>query len=498
MCFSLPYQVIYKGYTPMLHCYFFPPLPEIFLLMMTGVVLLSGLFFESLRRVSFYLTQLTLAVTLAILFVFFFLGHGYAVPWWLAHGFVLDPLALLLKIMIVLTVWVTVFYANSYNESRLIASNDFYILVLLSTLGMLVLVSANNLLLMYLALELFSLPLYVMLAMYFRRPVSIEASVKYFIMGALATCVFLYGMSLIFGLTGSLDYQAINNAISHSILKQPSQELLLMFSLIFIVSGAVFKLGAAPFHSWVPDVYEGAPSSVTLFLSAAPKLAAFGMLARLLLHMFPQLIVQWQALIICIAVLSMIVGNFSAMLQTNFKRMLAYSSIAHIGYMLLGFSSALPRGYRASLFYIIAYSVMSLLAFGMVVLLSKRGFEAERIEDLAGLNDSHPWLAFLILLVMFSLAGIPPLFGFVAKLMVLEALIHAKLISLAVLAVLSAIVGAVYYIRVVKVIYFDEPSTPCTVKVSKGRLCVISINALALIFLGFFPASLIHLCHNVL
>jgi len=271
-----------------------------------------------------------------------------------------------------------------------------------------------------------------------------------------------------------------------------------IFGLVFAIAGLAFKLGAAPFHMWVPDVYDGAPTSVTLFIATAPKIAGFGMAIRLLVGTIPELHFQWQEMLMVLALLSMGIGNFAAIVQSNIKRMLAYSSIAHIGYMLLGLICATSRGYAAALFYVISYSIMTLAGFGMLAVLSRAGFEAEDIDDLKALNNRHPWLAFMMLIVMFSLAGVPPLVGFIAKIGLLEALIDVHLVWLAVLAILFAIIGAYYYLRVVKVMYFETLETESTIgklTVSKGALVAISINGVAVLLLGIFPGALFTLCH---
>jgi len=321
-----------------------------------------------------------------------------------------------------------------------------------------------------------------------------EAAIKYFVMGALASGMLLYGVSLIYGVTGALDL----HVIAQSILISANQSYtVLVLGLIFIVIGSLFKLGGAPFHMWVPDVYQGAPTSVTIFVSAAPKLAAFAMTLRLLAEMLPALYTQWQPLLIVVAILSMGIGNLLAIAQSSIKRMLAYSGISHIGYMTLGILTGTLAGYSAALFYIVAYVFMTLAGFSMLVLLSRQGFECENLEDLRGLNNRSPWLAFMMLLVMFSMAGLPPLVGFFAKLAVFEAVIAVHLVWLAVLAIVFAIIGLYYYLRVVKIMYFDAPTSHELISWQLDMRLVISFNSLALLLFGIFPSALLTLCHNV-
>lgn len=371
---------------------------------------------------------------------------------------------------------------------------EYYVLGLFSILGMMVLVSADHLLSLFLGLELFSLPVYAMVALHRDVKACSEAAMKYFVMGAIASGILLYGISMLYGATQTLFIPLIAHTIAST---PPSQQLILTFGLVFVVVGVAFKLGAVPFHMWVPDVYEGAPSSVTLFITSAPKIAALGMAVRLLVDAMPGLSQEWQQLLVIIAILSMAVGNLAAVVQSNIKRMLAYSSIAHMGYMTLGLLTATPDGYAAATFYIIAYAIMSLIAFGMILILSKAGFEAEKIDDFRGLNTRNPGLAFLMLLVMFSMAGIPPLVGFMAKVAVLNALIVTHQLWLAVVALLFAIIGAYYYINVVKVMYFEDPKIKTPVVWSWSSKITLSLNGLVILFLGLSPGLLFNICRSV-
>lgn len=473
---------------------FVPVIPEIFVLVMICVTLLVGLFNEKrFKNISYCLVQFTLIIA-AWLTWHVFSQYDLNIKALTFHDtFILDKLAVVLKLFIYLAAFLTFLYSRQYNKDRHIPANEFYVLGLLSVMGMMVLVSGHNLLTIFLGLELLSLPIYAMVALQRGKPRCIEAAMKYFIVGAIATGMLLYGMSMIFGATKSLDITHIAQFVSATAM---SQSLIFIFGLVFMMAGIAFKLGAAPFHMWVPDVYDGAPNSVTLFIASAPKIAAFGLVIRLLAEGLPGLHMQWQEVWIVIAILSMAIGNFVAIVQTNIKRLLAYSSIAHMGYMILGLVCATPRGNAAALFYIISYTIMTLAAFGMILLMSRSGFEANELDDFKGLNSRNPWLAFIMLIVMFSMAGIPPLVGFIAKVGVLEALINVHLVWLAVVAVFFAIIGVYYYIRVVKLMYFEdaaEGSEP--VKYSTEMNIAISINGIAVLVLGIFPGTLFALSH---
>ena len=469
-----------------------PAIPEIFILVMACVTLMAGLFSKKRKHISYYLVQITLV------FATWLTWHVYThvdlskVVYTFHDSFVLDKLAVVLKLFIYLCAFLTFLYSRQYNDDRRIPSNEFYVLGLLSVLGMMVLVSSHSLLTIFLGLELLALPIYAMVALQRGKARCIEAAMKYFVIGALATGMLLYGMSMIFGATQSLDIAQIAKVITATPM---TQSLIFIFGLVFLMAGIAFKLGAAPFHMWVPDVYDGAPTSVTLFLSTAPKIAAFGLIIRLLVEAMPGLHVQWQEIWIVIALLSMAIGNIVAIVQSNIKRMLAYSSIAHMGYMILGLVCGTQRGNAAALFYIISYTVMTLGSFGMIILMSRAGFEANEIDDFCGLNNRNPWLAFIMLIVMFSMAGIPPLVGFIAKVGVLEALIQVHLVWLAVVAILFAVIGAYYYIRVVKVMYFEDAKSTERISYSGDMAIALTINGIAVLLLGIFPGALFSLSH---
>lgn len=473
---------------------FLPAVPEIFVLFMICFTLMSGLFLgRQCKQISYFLVQFTLIGALILTWISFLQFDFDQTVITFSNTFILDKLATVLKTSIFVAAFFSFLYSRQYNIDRYIPSNEFYVLGLLSVLGMMVLVSAHNLLTIFLGLELMSLPIYAMVALQRGKARCVEAAMKYFIIGAIATGMLLYGMSMVFGASQTLDISQIAKFVSN----QPAAELkIFIFGMVFLMAGIAFKLGAAPFHMWVPDVYDGAPSSVTVFLASAPKIAAFGLIIRVLVEAMPALHVQWQQVWIVIALLSMSIGNIVAIIQQNLKRLLAYSSIAHMGYMILGLVCATPRGNAAALFYIISYTLMTLAAFGMLIIMSRAGFEANDIRDFSGLNSRNPWLAFLMLIVMFSMAGIPPLVGFIAKVGVLEALIQVHLVWLAVVAILFAIVGAYYYIRVIKVMYFEEPSEEAVpLQYTSEMRLAISVNAIAVLLLGVFPGALFALSH---
>lgn len=464
-----------------------PLLPECFVLLMVCVTLMVSVFSKR-KNIAYYLVQLTLIIAAYLTWWVYPHMPVYAFD----HGFVLNQFSVILKLFIYVSVFFTLLYSERYVADHDMMQAEYYILALLSTLGMMVLVSAGNLITLYMGLELMSLPIYAMVAMRKQEGRAIEAAMKYFILGALSSGMLLFGMSFLFGVAGSLDIHTIATQV---ILHSGSHAVLVTFAAVFVLAGIAFKLGAAPFHMWAPDVYDGAPTSVTLFISAAPKIAAFALAIILLRDAFGYVAHSWQDILIAVSLLSMAIGNIVAITQTNIKRMLAYSSIAHMGYMVLGIIAATTEGYASSMFYIISYAIMSLAALGMITVLSRKGKEIINIEDLAGLNQRHPWVAFLLMLVLFSMAGIPPLVGFIAKVGVLEALISVHLTWLAVVAIVFAVIGSYYYLRVVKVMYFEPIEQPERICMSLEEWVAITINCLAVLFLGIFPGALFALCH---
>lgn len=371
---------------------------------------------------------------------------------------------------------------------------EYYLLGLLAILGMAVMVSAYNLLNLYLGLELLSLSLYAMTAFNRDSGRASEAAMKYYVLGAIASGMLLYGMSMLYGLTGSLDIAEINTRINEAIGIEGYRQTVLMFALVFVLVGVAFKLGAVPFHMWVPDVYQGAPTSVALFISAAPKIAAFAMVMRLLVSGLGSLSEHWQEMFTILAILSIGVGNLIAIAQTNIKRMLAYSTISHVGFILLGILAATKNGYSSAMFYTIVYAITSLGAFGVILLLSRKGFEAEELADFKGLSKRQPWLAFVMLLLLASMIGIPGTAGFVAKLSVLQSIVEIHKVSLAIYAVLFSVIGAYYYLRVLWFMYFEEPQDEAPITGKFDVSVVLGANGLLILLLGIFPGLLMSLC----
>jgi NADH-quinone oxidoreductase subunit N len=402
-----------------------------------------------------------------------------------------DPFSNLLKVCSCGAVLVSLIYSKQYLTDRALFRPDFIVLALLALLGQFVLISGANLLTLYLGLELMALPTYALVAMRHNNEKSVEAAIKYFILGALASGFLLYGMSMLYGVTGSLDLIEIFKVVADPRVNH----LVMAFGLVFIVAGMAFKLGVVPFHMWVPDVYQGAPTAVTLMIAAAPKLAAFALLFRLLVNTLLPLLGDWQPMLVILAVLSLVVGNVTAIAQTNLKRMLAYSAIAQMGFVLLGMLSVFDdHAFSASMFYVITYVLTTLGTFGLLMVLSRKGHDCETLDDLKGLNQKHPWFAFIGLVMMFSLAGIPPTVGFAAKLGVLEALVDGEHTFLAIVAVMASLIGAFYYLRVVKVMYFDQPVHETTISGSGFAKGILGLNSILVLALGIIPAGLMSLC----
>jgi len=456
---------------------FTPLIPELFIAGMACVILVIDLYLrDSQRTVTLALSVLTLLGAAGLSLMGFSTGTVVAM-----NGmFVDDAFADVLKIGISAITAVVFLYSRDYSMKRDFYRGEYFVLGLFAVVGMFVMVSARHLLTLYLGLELLSLCLYVMVA--FRRDSAwaSEAAMKYFVLGAIGSGMMLYGMSLLYGVTGSLDMEAVRVAVS----EHPSTDLVLILGLILVLVSMAFKLGAVPFHMWIPDVYQGAPTAATLFVSTAPKIAAFAMMIRLLAGTLGDLHEAWGDMVIVLSLLSIGVGNTIAIAQTNLKRMLAYSAISHMGFMLLGILAGTAVGYSAAMFYVLVYAFVGMGGFGMVVLMSRAGFEAEQLDDWKGLNKTHPWYAFLMLLLMISMAGIPPTIGFYAKLTVFQAVIEAGLVWVAVIAVLFTVVGAFYYLRVVKLMYFDAPEgEPQVVDTPLDTRVLLGINACAVVVL---------------
>ena len=469
---------------------FMPAMPEIFVLAMACAILLLGVITRD-RLLPYVLTLFTLAGATAItLFT-----SVPQVQITFSGQFVDDAMADVLKLVAYFATAAVVVYSRPYLAERGMFKVEFFVLALFSLLGMMVMISANHFLPLYIGLELLSLSLYAMVALQRDSAQSTEAAMKYFVLGALASGFLLYGMSLLYGVTGTLELPAMAQVLQAGVKEQT----VLVFGLVFLIAGLGFKLGVAPFHMWVPDIYHGAPSAVTLFIGSAPKLAAFAFTIRLLVNGLHPEVENWQGMLAVMAVLSLAIGNLAAIMQTNIKRMLAYSTISHMGFLLLGVASGTFAGYAAGMFYVIAYVLMSLGSFGLVVYLSRGGsdpcLEAENIDDFRGLNSRNPWLAAMMAILMFSMAGLPPFVGFYAKLAILQSLVGAGFTWLAVVAVMFSLIGAFYYLRLVKVLYFDTPKADAPVYTTIPDVqALLSINVVTVLLLGIMPQQLIALC----
>ncbi len=473
-----------------------PAAPELFLAFMALVILMIDLTVKDRRRtLTFALTQLTLVGCAVIQ-----LGTSTGdVVYTFSNMFVDDLMADLLKLFLYMTVIMVLFYSRAYVLDReAMNKGEYYVLALFATLGMMVMISANNFVTIYLGLELLSLSLYAMVAMNRESVTSTEAAMKYFVLGALASGLLLYGMSMIYGATGSLEI----TGIAERLYGGGVNKSVLTFGLVFLVAGLAFKLGVVPFHMWIPDVYHGAPTSVTLFIGSAPKLAAFAIVMRLLVNGLITMAQDWQAMLVILSVLSMAIGNLAAIAQTNLKRMLAYSAISHMGFMLLGITTGVVGGdarfalnaYSSAMFYVVAYVLMSAGTFGMILLMARAGFEADNLEDFKGLNKRSPWFAGIMMMLMFSMAGVPFFIGFFAKFAVLQAVVAAGYMWLAIVAVLFSLIGAFYYLRVVKLMYFDAPIDESPLTAALDMRILISANGLAVALLGIFPQVIMSLC----
>ena len=467
--------------------------PEIFLLVMACVVLVVDVFIEDNRRnLTYSLSQLSLLVTAALIT----LGEADQRALAFSDMFVQDPLADTLKLFILAITFVIFVYSRDYLRDRDIFKGEFYVLGLFGVLGMMIMVSSSNLLLLYLGLELMSLCLYAMVAFDRENGNASEAAMKYFVLGAIASGMLLYGMSILYGLSGSLAIADIASAVS-AVEQGSDAQLGLVFALVFIVVALAFKLGAVPFHMWIPDVYQGAPTAVTAYISSAPKIAGFAIIIRLLVEGLGGLHADWQMMLVILAVLSMAAGNIIAIAQTNIKRMLAYSTISHVGFILLGILAGTADGYSSAMFYTLAYAIMSLGGFGIVLYMSRAGFEAEELDDYRGLNQRSPWFAFMMLILMFSMAGVPPTLGFWAKLAVLSAVVDINMTWLAVAGVVFSIIGLFYYLRIIKLMYFDDAVDTQPISCGRDMQIALSTNSVAILALGLYPAGLMSICAAV-
>lgn len=481
-----------------------PLFPEIFLLLAICAILLIDMFLPDSKRNVTYALSIIAVTICGVLTVAF--ADTVKSEYVSNNMFVSDPMSVLLKLFSYIAVGVTLIYSRQYVSDRAMTNThlggEYYVLALFALLGQMVMISGNNFLVIYLGLELMSLSLYALVALRRNHTASTEAAMKYFILGALASGFMLYGISMLYGATGSLQLSEVVKVTATA----TANKTILVFGIVFLVAGLAFKLGVVPFHMWVPDVYHGAPTAVTLLLGGAPKLAAFAITFRLLVEGLFPLAVDWQQMLVVLAVLSMAIGNLTAIAQTNLKRMLAYSTISQMGFMLLGLLSGVANGdsslavdaYSSSMFYSITYVLTTLGTFGVIMLLARSGFEAENLEDLKGLNKRSPWFAFVMLLLMFSLAGIPPMMGFYAKLSVLEAVLSTDKLWLAIVAVLFSLIGTFYYLRVVKLMYFDEPLDHSPIVASPDMRMVLSVNGLLVLVLGIMPGSLMTACVNAI
>jgi len=474
--------------------------PEIVLLVMACVVTLADLFVKSTKRTATYVLTLVSLGGVALL-------HAvYADAGQTLYGFgrmvVSDPMGHWLKCFATIAVMVTLVYSRPYAADRdMLRGGEIFSLSLFALLGMSMMISGQNFIVIYLGLELLTLSSYALVALRRDHVQASEAAMKYFVLGAMASGFLLYGMSMMYGATGSLELSAVLKAIASG---QVNHQVL-VFGLVFIVAGLAFKIGAVPFHMWIPDVYQGAPTAATLMIGGAPKLAAFAILVRLLVEGLLPLAFDWQQMLALLAIGSLLIGNLAAIAQTNLKRMLAYSTISQMGFVLLGFVAGVINGettlaanaYSSAMFYMVSYVLTTLAAFGVIMLLARQGFESEEITDLAGLNQRSPLYAGVMAICLFSMAGIPPMVGFYAKLSVLQSLVASGqgfYLGLAIFAVIMSLIGAFYYLRVVKVMYFDEPVTATTVSASLDVRLVLSSNGLLVLLLGIFPGALMALC----
>ncbi len=466
-----------------------PLLPEIIILVLASAVLVVDLYLKDENRDFVHI--LSIVGLLAAIGATAVVGGGERQI--LFDGsYVRDPMSDLLKIMIFIVSIFAFVYARGFLKDRDMFSGEYYVLGLFAVLGMSIMVSANSFLTVYLGLELLALCLYAMVAYDRDSKSGAEAAMKYFVLGALGSGMLLYGVSMIYGATGSIEL----GAVAQQVAAHGMDNMVLVFGLVFLVIGIGFKFGAVPFHMWVPDIYQGAPTPVVLFLGSAPKIAAFALAIRLLVDGLGGLHTDWQGMLIILSIFSMGIGNVIAIAQTNIKRMLGYSTISHVGFIFLGILAGSEQGYAAAMFYAIVYALTAAGAFGILVILSRRGFDAENLDDLKGLNDRDSWYAAMMAIIMFSMAGVPPTVGFMAKLMVLEAVVRIDLVWLALVAVFFSIIGAFYYLRVIKLMYFDKPETEEPLVTTGGVRVAMSINGLALLALGLFPAMLLTLCQE--
>ncbi len=465
-------------------------LPEIAVLITACLVLVVDLYLQDKNKdVNHTLTLVGLIIAIALTGA---VGGGERQIFF-DGNLIQDGISDLLKGAILVVSVLGFIYARPWLKDRDMLVGEFYVLGLFAVLGMLVMVSANSFLTVYLGLELQALSLYALVAFDRESKKGAEAAMKYFVLGALGSGMLLYGISMLYGATGSVEFGAVAQAVS----EEGMANEVLVFGIVFLVIGIGFKFGAVPFHMWVPDIYEGAPTPAVLILGSAPKIAAFALATRMLVDGLQELHADWQGMLLILAVLSMGLGNLVAIAQSNIKRMLAYSTISHVGFIFLGLLAGSTQGYASAMFYAIVYALMAAGAFGILLILSRKGFDAETLEDLKGLNDRDAWYAAMMTIIMFSMAGVPPTVGFMAKLLVLEAVIRIDLLWLALVAVFFSVIGAFYYLRVIKFIYFDRAVLNAPALVTTGGVRVaMTFNGLILLMLGLFPTALLSLCQS--
>ena len=467
-----------------------PAIPEMVMLAMTCLVLVIDLFLPQEKRgFTLFFTVITLLSTAVAVIV---VAPVDSISTF-GGSFILDQLAVTLKVAVCLISALVFIYSRDYLKDHSIYKGEYYVLGLFAVLGMMVMISAHSFLLVYLGLELLSLSLYAMIAFNRKSIQASESAMKYFVLGAMASGLLLYGISIFYGITGTLDLNQLSGVVGSQLTENP---IALSFALTFIVVGLSFKLGAVPFHMWLPDIYQGAPTSVTLFIGTAPKIAGFAMAIRLLVDGLSDLQTEWSQMLVVLAVASMVLGNIVAIVQTNFKRMLAYSTVSHVGFIMLGLLAGTAAGYSAAMFYTLTYAITASVAFGVLLLLNRQGFEAQNITDLTGLNNKSPWYAALLAIALFSMAGVPPTVGFYAKLSVLQAVVSIDMVWLAVVAVLLSVIGLFYYLRVIKAMYFDPSNEEqeLSIKEPLDVKILLSLNGLSLLGLGIFPSGLMAYC----
>jgi len=475
--------------TPSLTSSMIAILPELVILVTACTVLIADLYTRNDQKQSNH--NLTIIGLVLALMAVGFVGGSVPTEAF-SESFIRDPMSDLLKGAILVVSLLTFIYAKDYMRDREMWVGEYHVLLLFAVLGMLIMVSANGFLTLYLGLELLSLCLYALVAFDRDSKQGAEAAMKYFVLGALGSGMLLYGISMLYGASGGFAFADVAAAVA----SDGVNDKILVFGLVFALIGIAFKFGAVPFHMWLPDVYQGAPTPIVLFLSSAPKIAAFAMAARILIEALGGLQSDWGDILVILSVLSLALGNVVAIAQTNIKRMLAYSTISHVGFIFLGLLAGSEQGYASAMFYSVVYALMSAGAFGVLLMISSKGQDVQELDDLKGLSDRAPWLAAMMALMMFSMAGVPPMVGFVAKLLVLEAIIAQGMVWLAIVAVIFSIIGAFYYLRVVKMIYFDKPVIDMPVTTNASARVAITVNGAAILLLGMYPAALFTLCQQ--